>query len=402
VALQPHTLRVTAVLIAASIATAAHALPVFESTRTARILDEATGRPIANVFFVVEQTHRTPAFHGSAHDCVRSAAVISRGAQADLRLPSSGLGALKRMTGESSERTFAYTPGYCTLPRWKEESGTSTFQARRNTDPPEHRIWYLASVAQSVPAGCGDTAAADFEAVRGAIVEEIRAEARSIAKTAYERHLADNVGKFSIIGEPPMPPSLRGRGFAIVDDSKRPRPIDWRATNTTCRNCSRIDASVVAAPGAVLAEPEPPRYRVVCRDPAACDLDRRNHMGRTYLAELLEEADVEKATVLLAAGADPDVQRYPGGPTGLDALLGIASQQTGGALGRVRDIVKALAADGRATVTPTMRRHWLAVSERGGPAEAGEIAALLAQLKDRPPFASACPLDKRGEQFLRR
>jgi hypothetical protein len=125
-------------------------------------------------------------------------------------------------------------------------------------------------------------------------------------------------------------------------------------------------------------------------------------MGRTYLAELIEDTDVEKVMVLLAAGADPDVQRYPGGPTGLDAMFGAASQRTGGALDRVRDIVKALAADGRATVTPATRQHWLALSQQRGTAETREIAALLAQLKDRPPFAPACSLEKRWEHLLPR
>jgi hypothetical protein len=408
VALHPRALRLTVVagLLAAGVACAAHALPVLESGRSARILDEATGRPVANVFFVVEQSHRTPAFHGSAHDCVRSAAVISRGTQAELRLPSADLGAFKRMTGESGERSFAHAPGYCTLPAWKEEGVTRVYQARRNTDPPEQRIWYLASVAYSVPRGCGKGTAPDFEQTLGAILEEIRAEARAAATTAYERHVADSVGKLFAGANPPMPASLRGRGFAIVDDAQRPRPIDWRASNTTCRNCSRIEAPVVAAPGAALAEPSPPRYRVVCRDPAACDLDRRNQTGRTYLAELLEDADIEKAMVLLAAGADPEVQRYPGGATGLDGMLGAASQSTGRALDRVRDMVKALAADGRATVKPITRQQWLALSQQGGAAETrerrGEIAALLVQLKDRPAFAPVCPLEKHWEQMLPR
>ena len=406
-ALRPHALRrALAALLAAGLAPVANALPVLETNRSARILDEATGRPVAGVFFAIEQSHRTPVYHGSAHDCVRSAAVISRGLQADLRLPSSDLGAFKRMTGESGEHTFAYAPGYCIQGGSKREGDTSVFRARRNTDIPEQRIWYLASVAQSIPHGCGKGAAADFEQVRSTMIDEIRGEARSVARTAYERHLADNIGKFGIGGNPPEPLSLRGRGFAIVDDAQRARPIDWQSSNTTCKNCSRIAASVVAAPGVTLTEPPPPRYRVVCRDPAACDLDRRNQTGRTYLAELLEDADAGKASLLLAAGADPEIPRYPGGPTGLDVMLAAASRWTGGALDQVRDIVRALVADERATVEPAWRQRWQAVIQQAAAPETrerrAEIAALLAQLKDRPAFAPTCPLDKRGEQFLPR
>ena len=368
---------------------AALAFPTFETRLTAVVIDETSRQPLPTVYFVADEHHRMSGLgHGSVHRCIRSAAAIGRGGRAELTLPKAEMRPIERISGERHTRSFAYSPGYCTLPTWTEKSGESTFKARRNTDPPEQRIRYIASVLfGQVLDRCATEESRDSTGVRAAMVAELLEEAKTVAGTPYERFLAARLaaaasGSRSAVRLPAT------RGFAIVDTARPALSINWNTVNTTCKDCSRIEAPVVSI---TQAPPASPVLGVVCRVAGECDLDRRNERGTTYLAELIEAADAAKVAMMLAAGADPNVERHPGGPTGLDLLLGEAGQWYGARLAAAIDTLKVLAADGRATVRPGSRPSWEARATSNS--QAGEIAMQLGRLPARAAYVAACTFD---------
>lgn len=381
-------------LLASLLATpmGALALPIFETRLTAVVIDEKSREPLSTIYFVADEHHRMSGLgHGSVHRCIRSGAAIGRGGRAELTLPRAEMRVIERISGERHTRPFAYSPGYCTLRAWTEKGGESVFRARRNTDPAEQRIRYIASVLFGKVRERSCTPEQPGGA-RAAVVAELLDEARAIAGTPYERFLAARLAAAAggSRSEVRLPFT---RGFAIVDTARPARPINWKTINSTCKDCSRIEAPVVGASQPMAA----PAYRVVCRIEGECDLDRRNERGTTYLAELIEAADSARVAVMLAAGADPNVERHPDGPTGLDLLLGEARQWSGARLTSASDTVKVLASDGRATIRRESRVSWEARATANP--QAAEIATLLGRLPERAAYAGVCPFDRNYSGF---
>lgn len=158
-----------------------------------------------------------------------------------------------------------------------------------------------------------------------------------------------------------------------------------------CYMCSTIIAMQEGGPQQV---PGPPQYRLVCRAAGDCDFEQRGAEGQTYLLELIANADVPRASILLAAGANPEARTYPGGPTGLDFLMDrLLRGSTEAHFGRAATMIRELLKDGRATVDPKRLEAWLA--RRSWAAQTAAVASLIAAdlqtMRPRPPFAPACP-----------
>jgi hypothetical protein len=309
---------------------------------------------------------------------------------------------IARLTGETNLHAFAYTPGYCTLPTWTERFGIHEFRARRNADPREQRVRYIGQVLQDLLSRCSQNEAEGTQAARATIVPALVAEARSVAQTPFEHYLVDRiarVGAGKSADETHLP---RGRSFAIVEESRLGGPIMWDAVYTTCRACSRIAAPQVRRAGDPPPAPTGPSpYTLVCRSENNCDLERRNANGATYLYELIEDADSARMKPLLEAGADPNAERYPGGPTGLDALLQEMREGNAEHAQRALEAIRALARDGRATLRKEAGKGMRDFASRVGDAQRRasleSIAALLDSLPERPAFAPLCPVTA---QFL--
>jgi hypothetical protein len=369
-------------------------------TITVRIVDEASGKGLAPVYAVADETFTAPApGHGSINHCVRSGAAVGLSSDgARLALPFASRGGFTGLSG-GSQRVRAYTPGHCTLPQYSVNGSVQEFRARRNTDPVEHRIRQIGEALQSaLEVGCGSVVASGTEEARREITSAMLEEAKGIAKTPYERYLAERVALWASGQSPDNARMPYGRSFAIVEESRLSRPISWNELNTTCRNCQVTAADIRAALGA--GKPAP-RYSLVCRNPGECGLERRNFNGATYLYELIEDGDAARVRPLLEAGADPNAQRYPGGSTGLDRLLGETHQKGAETAQRALDTIRLLAKDGRATVSAqssaSIRRKASATTDVTHRDLLLSIATALDTFPGRATFTPVCPVRQTGQ-----
>ena len=161
----------------------------FDRTVTFRVFDAQSTMPVPEVFVAVDesvQTHVYAPGHGSTiSTCIRSGAAHGRDGMAVVKMKSSGSFSLG---GDSSLRSAVYAPGYCTPQRKALQGNVYAISATRSTDPPEHRLLALSDVARwfQNAGSCGEERAPEAEAALAAVV----AEAKSIATTPYERHLA--------------------------------------------------------------------------------------------------------------------------------------------------------------------------------------------------------------------
>ncbi len=382
---------------------------------TAELIDVDTGQRLEAAFVAHEENRYDPPvkfFRSSPfYDCLRETAVALTASPATLVLPAKSVAATEMMFGERLVGALAYRPGYCLAhaPAWNRAFFTvagrdgvkdgvtssysprerhATLRTRRDTGPPELRMKYLEYATrflQKCPASPDDV----FDAEARVIAQRMRAEIRSIRE-----RLA-------------TPLSPGGRGFAILYPTEDARAIDWDRANRACApdtaDCSSIRADLALAEG---AGPRPLKLlRLICRDPANCDLDRRYTDGKTALYQYIDAADHERVALLLAAGADPNVEREPGGPAGIDALLASALATRPERIPPALLTVRALVGDGRATLSPKTAER-LRASPGPEPANLDaqireqylEIFRLAAALPARAPVAVVCgPLPQPGQ-----
>ena len=108
----------------------------------------------------------------------------------------------------------------------------------------------------------------------------------------------------------------------------------------------------------------PPRQiplAIHCRHgaPSACDLNERNASGETTLFAYVSAGKLDEVRTLLAAGADPNVPKRPGGETAIEVALKQVGLNYDNAA-TAAQMVDLLAADPRTTLHAPLKEDFAA------------------------------------------
>jgi hypothetical protein len=356
------------------------------------VRDAETNKPLEGAFVVVREFAEVGRLHGSSNYCVRAQAAAADAPWVTLKLPHAGSDTL---VPARALEAFAYRPGYCLArignaaaaashkrislgmapPPELDSSRDNALVMRRAAQAVDERLVYLDQVAAGLichEARWGD---GGKEAL-GRMADAMTAEASSIARSKYEKHLAGKLAsRLAVAREVPkmheslglvgaVQPALArettfARDFFVGPANARVSWGDGSRTIVGISNAPR--AAVPARPGSTPTlqqppPPSPPALVIHCRHgpPSACDLDERGADGATALHSLASAGRVEEVRVLLEAGADPNATQGPHGDTAMDIVLRQLLRNYESAA-RAAQILDLLAANPRTTIRAALR-----------------------------------------------
>ena len=229
---------------------AAHA--VFGTSFEVQVRDAETGKPLDGAFVIARDFATVGKLHGTETRCVRGDVVPAAAQKTTVALPGAGLDSLTRARGMD---VIAYRPGYCLArtadaarlsshrylpmgsappPNVLEPSSETRLALQRSTQAPEERIRYLSEAAFALscaPDRWSDRSGPALAALQAAMV----GEARGVARTRYEKALADQleqrlalvrshgVPAHGMLSEPVV--NAFGRDFLVGPPEMR---VSWR------------------------------------------------------------------------------------------------------------------------------------------------------------------------------
>jgi hypothetical protein len=186
------------------------------------------------------------------------------------------------------------------VPRPSKEN-TVIFQLKRSTDSGEYRLKYLAIFASKIKNDCERQNWSEGGKERQEqLVKTILAEAERLPRNKYEQYLFEAL-RSKLDPSQPKPVFMQsiyrapeGAGVSFLDDGTVRSGIDMSKPITKdiwhCRGGNSKN----------------------------CDFNERDPDGRTAL---MKATDIETMRALFDAGADPNIEEFPGGDTKLDSSL---------------------------------------------------------------------------------
>lgn len=384
------------VLLAVALLAPATTLALFGTSFKVGVRDAATGQPLDGAFIVAREFATVGRLHGTDTYCVRADIAPATEPWVTVDLPGAGTDVITRA---KALEAFAYRPGYC-LARTADGARESSriqfpvgmpapkdvldprketrLELRRAAQTPLERILYLDELALGLL--CGSNRWSDRSAK--AMVDLSTAmlgEARAIANSRYEKSLVQRLedrltaarGRPALerVGDPlginPAPASFAS-DFLIGPADQR---VAWHPTQpvvvvsaTPRLQAAQPGMAAWSAPGLAVRPPTAPAALVIhCRHgpPSACDLDERGSTGETRLYATVWSGKVDEAKVLLAAGADPNIPKYPGGPTAIEKALEALMRDHSNAA-QMAQLLDLFAADPRTTLPAALKEDFAA------------------------------------------
>lgn len=364
-------MRYSFLILAAALASPmAKAVPVMPARLSVTAVDADTGKALEGVVVGATESVYYTGFHSSHTECFRAATALAAGGKASVVLPAANMtaaGANKRTV-----EVFAFRKGYCAerpyaaastagFVKWANREDPRglwgkvdnpkpgdavTLRLARSDDEPERRLRHLTLVSRSFAYACREAG----RDVMAPVKEAILAEARAIARSAYERELASQVERA------------------------------WQGDQAAVRMVT------------INADAPPP------------DPNLRGSEGLTRLMRAARDMLPDEVKKQLAAGARADVVTGPDGYSALDLVLSRAARDVAerGTEGQEIHIARmiallvaarpaptlraeyreALAEPARWTVTPHLREFWMQVREQVMP------------LAARPRYEARCAIDE--------
>jgi hypothetical protein len=429
--------------------------------------DEASGKPLEGAFVIAREWATVGKIHGTDDYCARADVAPVHGPFVTMDLPLAGTDMFTTARGLEA---IAYRPGYCLgrtesaeriaswkymsvgMPRPKEiDTSTETrLQMRRSEADPEERLLYL---RQMLPLfSCtrdrwSSRSEKSLELFREAVVSE----ARTLARTRYEKALAHRLGQQVVTAEVRRVQPLQDVASSASGPTSFPRdflvaPADvtvkWGDTGLLVAAARPHAAMQAAAPmaaspqGVPLGPPRlpqggmivgggaanparpPPPLVIHCRhgEASKCDLDERDADGRTaifgaiyFLHSRTDDArSVNEVRTLLAAGANPTIPQRPFGATPLElALMSLLRAPPGPGRDQLAQIVDLLASDPRMTVPAALKDDfasdpstWDVARHQPGYASLIERREAIARLPAQPERQRSCEIPTTGYSSL--
>ena len=376
-------------IIAAFVACAGRAaVPGLPTSIEVTIVDEA-GKAVPGAYVVAREFAYIGQFHGHRVTCTRGDIAAPGAAVHEMRLPPAGIGHLSPGRTHSLEAA-AYAPGYC-IGRSPATDKAGNVLLRATAAPPdEARLHRLLLTANAV--ACNEWSARSRANVQ-ALAQAMRAEADAIARTRYEKSLAQRLAtrlaEAAMLGpsDASISPTVASfaqpfvRDFVVLPEGSMVRFPSAGEPNQMVVAATRGTASVAASaaapampgpgsyaapvppPGMIAVKPPPakPRLEIRCRHGAAnaCDLDERDAQGGTALAQYASDLNVEAVELLVAAGANPSIASPMPGADAIEAWMRRIMNGTVVAgspdAARAAAVIDALAASPKATLAPALK-----------------------------------------------
>jgi hypothetical protein len=373
------------------------------------VRDAATNKPLDGAFVVVREFADVGQLHGSSTYCVRAQVAVANAPSFTLKLPHPGTDMLTRARALEG---LAYRPGYClarignaaaaarhkrvsmgmAAPAELDASADNRFSMQRAAQTVEERLLHLEQAAHGL--ACHEARWGDgSKEAMGRLAEAMLGEASSIAKTRYEKHLAQRIGATIAVARdlgkagpmPSAPYAVIGgaetrftRDFIVAPSNARIAWSDAKRPIVAIAGPAAMSVAVAAAPPGAPVPPvsaaptpsprptnvpvlapqpvAPPVLAIHCKHgaPSACDLDERDADGATALYGFARAGRPDEVRVLLEAGADPNATKGPRGDTAMDVavrqvLLNYDSAE------KAAQVLDVLAADPRTTIRPALR-----------------------------------------------